>query len=330
MRRARWRLVLAIVPAVLAGCGGGGQHATDAPGAPDARPDAPPGCHFGEGGARPPDGGEVFVEYLSVDSDLHATYGASTLARAIAVFVDSQTPQYTTLPTPGQCENLVAQMGWPIYSGTPRTQLDLGALAIHGPTSSGTIATTSIPELTNSTDALGRAQDVYYQLVQPDAATLLAPDAVYSLAVSGTATIPGTTLDQSVYVPAMFQVSAPDLEDNGPLVAGTDYPVHWTPTSSTNVSPGPVIGFIWLLDTSGAPTFLCVADYNSGSFTIPGQTIADYKQLAQSRGLPGNQVILRRDVATHDGTWLPNGEPANCRFVDLVGVTSFEQLMNVN
>ena len=326
MRRALPLLALLMTAA----CGGGHPHATDATPIPDARPDAPGGCQLGEG-AYPPDGGDLFVEYLTVDSDLQTMYGASTLARVIAVFVDDQTPQRSTLPTPGQCENLVAQMGWPTYSGTPRTQLDVGDLTIQGPTSSGTIATTSILELTNSTDVLGRVQDVYYQLVRPDAAALLEADAPYDVTLSGTATIPGTTLDQPVYVPAMFQVSSPDLEDNGPLVAGTDYAVHWTPTASAGVPPNDlVLGLVWLLDTSGAPLFLCLADRSSGSFTIPGQVIADYKQLAQSRGLPSDQVILRRDAAARGVTWLPNGEPTNCRSLDLLGATSFEQLMNVN
>ena len=328
MRRALPLLALLLA----AGCGGGHSQPADAEPAPDApRPDA--GACSGDIAWE--DGGNLFVEYLTLDSELQGRYalpgGITTMARVLAVFVRDSTPEHATLPTPGQCENLTTAMGWPVYIGSPRIELDLGALSLHGANTAGTTATTTIPELMDSTDALGRAQDYYYQLVQPDASSLLAPDSAYTVSFAGTMTIPNGTFSQDVFVPAMFQVSQPDLEDDGPLVAGTDYRVYWTPTTSMNLPAGmDELAFVWLLDTSGAPLFLCIADRATGSFTIPGQTIADYKQVAQMRGMPANQVILRRDALVHERMRLPAVEPTNCRQLDLLGVTSFEQLMNVN
>ena len=276
------------------------------------------------------DGGQVLVEYVTLDSDLQAAFGlpggATTVARAIAFFLDAQTPSQVPFPPAGACTNLAVTHGWPLI-GSPRTELDLGMVALRGPNAAGTIATTLLPKLPAGTDALGRAQDVYYQLVQPNASDVLSPGASYTVNVFGSAMFPDTTFDSGIVLPAQFSVYSPALDDNGPLVAGTNTTVYWMPQTPTQVNP---TGLIWLEDVNGVPTHVCEVDYNAGLYTISGSMLTEYQQIAQARGLATNKLILRRDALVPNIVLLPNGEPNNPRALQLLAITSFEQLVDLN
>ena len=58
-----------------------------------------------------------------------------------AFFLADQTPQDNPLPTAGQCNNLVATKGWPIFIGTPHIELDVGTLALTGMNTAGAAIT---------------------------------------------------------------------------------------------------------------------------------------------------------------------------------------------
>src|SRR5690349_13608635 len=111
------------------------------------------------------DGGQVFFEYITYDSQLQATFGlpsgVTTQSRLTAFFLSDQIPEVNPLPTAGACNNLFATKGWPTFIGTPRTELDVGRLTVSG-MNSASAPTTLVPtELMNSIDDWGRAQDVY-------------------------------------------------------------------------------------------------------------------------------------------------------------------------
>ena len=277
------------------------------------------------------DGGQVLVEYVTLDSDLQAAAGlpagVTTVARVIAFFLDAQTPSQVPFPPAGVCMNLAVTQGWPLI-GSPRTELDMGMVALRGPNTAGTIATTLLPKLPAGTDALGRAQDVYYQLVQPNADDVLAPGATYTVNVFGTAMFPDTTFDSGIALPSQFSVYSPALDENGPFVAGNNTTIFWTPGPAP--SPSPPIGLIWLEDVDGVPTHVCETDYGAGLFTISGTTLTEYQQIAQARGLATNKLILRRDALVPNIVLLPNAEPNNPRALQLLAITSFEQLVDLN
>jgi hypothetical protein len=253
----------------------------------------------------------------------------------MAYFMDSQTPQANPLPAAGQCNNLVTTKGWPETVGSPHTDLDVGTLTISGKNTAGADVTIPVPKGTMPTDQIGRAHDIYYQSVVPDAPMNLKPNSSYSVKFTGSGTVPATTLPDALFLAENFTVKNPDLESNGPLIAGTDFPVEWNPATSTNQPPagqlvgGGVLGITWLVDTNGAPTHLCPVAHSDGHFTIPGQAITEYKAAAVARGTDPAHVILLRNAVVHQLVKLPNGEANNPRRVDMLTLLCWAQLMDV-
>jgi hypothetical protein len=284
-----------------------------------------------------PEGGQMVIEYMYLDTDLRAFFqlpaGVTTLNRVTAFFEDAQTPNNNPFPVPGQCNNLAATMGWPGYLGTSRTDLDVGTLTITGKNTAGADVSIPVQKTTGKKDAFNRLHDVFYQTAQPDAAMTLKPDSSYGIkfggSPAGAATqIPATTLDNALFLAASIDVSSPGHEDNGPMVAGTPFTVHWTDTPSANLPPGDEEQVItWLVGTNGAPTHMCPAKLSDKQFTIPGQAIAEYRQLAQLQGLDPNQVILLRNAVVHQIRRLPNGSTTNKRRIDFLTLNCWAQLM---
>jgi hypothetical protein len=131
-------------------------------------------------------------------------------------------------------------------------------------------------------------------------------------------------------MPNTFALSNPDIENNGPLVGGTDFTVHWTPATSANLPAGDSVqGITWLVDTTGVPTHVCPTAHSDGQFTIPGATINEYKTVAAARGNPTNKAILLRQALVHHLRRLPNDEPTNQRRIDMLSVWCFAQLVDV-
>ena len=61
--------------------------------------------------------------------------------RPASIELDKMTPEDNPLPTAGQCNNLIATKGWPMYQGTPKTDLDVGTLTF---TASEPVAITTL------------------------------------------------------------------------------------------------------------------------------------------------------------------------------------------
>lgn len=270
------------------------------------------------------EGGNLIFSSMTFDTELQqALSSPPTAVRAVAYFMDAQTPDVNPLPVAGQCNNLVATHGWPWFVGTPHLDLDVGTVAIAGP-----LGTLPVPRLPGGTDALGRHHDVFYQELEPNADAVIRPDASYTVQFGGSSTIPATTFTDALFVPARFDV--PDLESNGPLVAGTDFVARWTPATSTHLPPGDdVVGAVWLADANGSLTHLCVTLHSSGQFTIPGTAITELKQIAAARGTQTNRAIVVREALVHQLARLPNNEPDNQRRIDMIGAFSYAQLVDV-
>lgn len=283
------------------------------------------------------EGGNIIFEYIHLDTELQATFhlpaGVTTVNRVMAYFMNAQTPDENVLPTTDLCNNLVTTKGWPEYVGSPHTDLDVGTLTITGKNMVGADVMIDIPKLPAGTDDFGRSHNIFYQVTNQDASRFLQPDSAYTVKFGGSASIPATTFPDGLLLPADFQVSIPNLEDNGPLVAGTDYTAHWTPAASSNLpglSGSEVIGATWLMDTTGAPTHMCPTYHAAGQFKIPGSAITEYKDIAASRGLASNKVILLREALVSKVLKLPNGDANNQRRLDMLASISWMQLMDVN
>jgi hypothetical protein len=286
-----------------------------------------------------PEGGQVILEYIYLDTELQAAAGlppgVTTINRMVAFFEEHQTPEVNPFPMMGQCNNLVATKGWPGYIGSPHTDLDVGTLTVTGKNAAGTDMTLSLDKMPAGMDAFGRPHDVFYQKINPVADNFIKPDSAYAVKFGGSAAaattpIPATTFDGGLYLAAKFDVSNPGLEDNGPLVAGTNFTVHWTPTSSPGLPTGDVENVItWLVGTDNAATHMCIAPASAGQFTVPGTAIAEYQAIQKAKGLPFSKMILLRNGAVHQLRRLPNGETNNKRRIDLLTLMCWAQLMDV-
>ena len=286
-----------------------------------------------------PEGGQVTLEYMYLDSELQAFFklpaGITTLNRVTAFFENAQTPDSNVFPTPGKCNDLVATKGWPGYVGSPHTDLDIGTLTLTGKNAAGMDVSIPIEKKTAGTDNFGRPHDIFYQATNPVADMTLKPDSSYAVKLGGAPAgsavqVPATTLDNALFLSATFQVNNPGHEDNGPLVAGTAFTVHWTPVTSTNLPPGDEEQVItWLVGTNGAPTHMCPAKLADGQFTIPGDAITAYKAYQVAQSLPPTKMILLRNGVVHQIRRLPNGSTTNKRRIDMVTLNCWAQLMDV-
>jgi hypothetical protein len=183
-------------------------------------------------------------------------------------------------------------------------------------------------------DVMGRPHDIFYQSILLDAPQHQKPNSVYTVELGGTAELAPTVLEGAIVLPNRFTVN--DLEDDGPLIAGEDFVVEWTPAATTGfpsddpgVVGGDVLGVTWLADTtSSVPTHMCVALHSSGTFTIPGETIEEYRAIATARGTNPDQVIMLRNALVH--RMEPLQLDSNPRRIDMLGLVTYAQLMTVD
>jgi hypothetical protein len=282
------------------------------------------------------DGGNIILEQIHFDTELQSPPFSfpPTEGRVIAYFMNRHTPGINPLPIPGQCNNLEATKGWPLYvvpTSADREDLDIGALTIIGKNNADASVMIDVPKLPPGRDQLGRPHDVYYQVTKPIAAAFLKSDSTYTVKLGGAGIVPPTTFDNALVLTTDFMVTMPMIDGDGPLIPGQELTVKWLPATSSNLPPNTdLLGVVWLLDTMGAPTHLCPIPHSAGQFTITGAAITEYKTLAATRGLPTNKVILMRSALVHKLFPLPNGDPRNPRRIDMLGMMSWAQLMNVN
>ncbi len=244
--------------------------------------------------------------------------------------MNNATPEANPLPTPGQCNNLVSTKGWPAYIGSPHTDLDVGTLTITGKNAAGADVTNTIDKQPAGTDAFGRAHDIFYQKINPIADNFLKPDSAYTVKFGGSSTVAATTFDAGLYLAAKFDISSPGLDENGPLVAGTDFTVHWTPTTTPGLPTGDDEQVAtWLVMLNGQATHMCPTALNAGQMTIPGSAITEYKAIAQAAGMPTNKAILLRNGVVHQLRRLPNNSTTNKRRIDMLSLMCWAQLMDV-
>jgi hypothetical protein len=278
-----------------------------------------------------PEGGNILFEYIYFDTELSTALagGAKTVNRVIAYFMNSQTPEANPFPTPGKCFNFDANKGWPMFVGTPHEDLDIGDLTITGKNAADADVTIAVPKKPKGLDNIGRPHDIFYEIIQTDANKYLKFNSSYTVNFSGNGVVPATSMKDAIFLSADFTVKNPDLENNGPMKAGVDFPVEWNPVESSNLPMGSeVLGITWLVDSKGSPTHMCPVAHSAGQFTIPGATIAEYKQVAQARGADPTKVILLRNAVVHRLQRLPNGDEKNARRIDMLSVNCWAQLMS--
>lgn len=290
--------------------------------------------HGCEPGLSDPEGGNVIFEYIYFDSELAAGFGLptgiTTATRVMAYFMDSHDPNANPLPTPGVCNNLEATKGWPLYVSPNANELDVGTMSITGVKGDGSPSTIEVPKQPAGTDQIGRAHRTFYQTVIPDAAKSLKQDTAYTVKFGGAGTMPATTFQDAIFLSADFTVKNPDLNANGPLVAGTDFKVEWNPATSANLPEGDeVVSLIWLADAMARPTHVCPVPHSAGTFTIPGSAITESKAVAQARGAPTTKIILLRQAIVHKLSRLPGTATNNPRRIDMLSVNCWVQLMDL-
>jgi hypothetical protein len=299
-------------------------------------------CSAGSAAVTDPEGGGIIFEHITFDTQLQGAFklpaGEATATRVIAYFMSAQTPESNPLPMPGVCNNLETTKGWPLHVGTVHTDVDVGTLTIVGKNAAGADVSIDVPKQPKGVDQIGRAHDVFYQVVTPKASDLLKQDSFYDVKFGGSATVPATTFQQAIYLAADYpSVQNPDMENDGPLKAGVDFPVSWTVGNSVNKPPatqlvaGDVLGITWLVDMAGSPTHMCVVPANAQGFTIPGTAITEFKAAAAARGQPTDHLIMLRNAVAHQVVTLPltTGAATNKRRIDMVSLECWAQLMNV-
>jgi hypothetical protein len=299
-------------------------------------------CTQGGAAVTDPEGGSIIFEHMTFDTQAAMVFklptGVNTATRVMAYFMSAQTPELNPLPMAGKCNNLVATMGWPLYVGTPHTDVDVGTLTITGKNAAGTDVSIDVPKAptTEKTDQIGRPHDIFYQVVKPNAADNLKPDSFYDVKFGGSATVPAFTFKDAIYLAAGYELSAPGLEDNGPLVPGTDFTVHWTAENSANKPPATqlvaanILGVTWLLDVTGSPTHMCVGLASDGTFTIPGVAITEYKAIAAARGLDTGHAVMLRNAIAHQVVKLPlTAASTSKRRIDMISLKCYVQVMDV-
>jgi hypothetical protein len=288
-----------------------------------------------------PEGGNVILERMTLDTELQAAFklpaGQTTMTRVIGYFMSAHAPDSNPLPAPGVCTNLAANKGWPAYVASQRTDVDVGTLTFSGKNAAGADVSFEIPKQAKGSDQIGRPHDVFYQFLQPDVALLLKADSFYNVTFGGvTGGMPATTFPSAMYLAADHaSVQNPGIEDNGPLIAGKDFPVSWTPAPSPNKPPpadlvgGDVLGLTWLLDITGSPIHVCIVPASAGQFVIPGAIITEWKTVAASRGQPVNKMIMLRNAVAHQLVRLPTTDASNKRRIDMVSLECWAQVMDV-
>lgn len=281
-----------------------------------------------------PEGGNMLFEWVYYDTEMaaavHLPPGVTSVNRVIAYFMNHHAPERNPMPTRGTCTNLVTTQGWPAYVSRDREDLDVGELSITGQNTAGAGVTIVATKKPMGIDSIGRAHDVWYDATNLKGEDFLKANSSYTVQFGGAGVVPPTTFPDALFLAEDFTISSPDLEDNGPLAAGTDFTVHWSTTPSSNLPAGDeVLGVTWLMDSHGVPTHMCPELRSAGKFTISGSTIAEYKALATARGTNPNKVILLRNAIVHKVSPLPNGDPENPRRIDMMTVFCWAQLMDV-
>jgi hypothetical protein len=342
---ARLTTSILLSATALTACGDdGGNKLTDAAVIIDGTTPMVDACvGHGCGGTGPaaitdPEGGNIIFEHMTLDTQLQQVFmtgGAATQTRIMAYFMSAQTPNANPLPTPGICNNLETTKGWPAYVGSPHTDVDVGTLTITGKNAAGADVSMTIPKGTGPKDQIGRPHTVFYQFLQPKVDDLLKPDSFYTVKFGGVAGgMPATTFTDAIYLAGDYTaVMSPSIEDNGPLIAGQDFNVAWSPGVSANAPGGliggGVLGATWLLDVTGAPTHVCIVPATQGHYTIPGATITEYKAVATARGLDPTHLVMLRNAIGHQLVALPTTDAANKRRIDMVTLECWAQVMDV-
>jgi|GEM_PF-5684930 len=336
---------LLLSAAALTACGDDGNKATDAS-VIDGTPGvdacvghtcAPPGM----AAVTDAEGGNVVLEHMTLDTELQAFFklptGVTTQTRIMAYFMSAQTPDANPLPAPGVCTNLATTKGWPATVGMPHTDVDVGTLTIKGKNTAGADVSIDVPKQPKGNDQLNRPHDLFYQFLQPNADALLKSDSFYTVEFGGVAGgMPATTFKDAIYLSADYGgVMNPGIEDNGPLIPGTDFPVSWTPPNpvnkpaASNLVGGDILGVTWLVDLNGSPTHVCIVPASAGTFVIPGAAITEYKAAATARGTNPKKLIMLRNAIAHQVVRLPVTDSSNKRRIDMVTLACWAQLMDV-
>jgi hypothetical protein len=284
-----------------------------------------------------PEGGNIIFEYIYFDTQLQDVLlpntDFETATRVMAYFLESH-PE-SVLPMAGQCNNLETTDGWPLYVAPDAVEIDVGTVTITGVNTLDEPSTIPVPIQPAGTDQIGRPHDIFYQAVIPDAAEQQKPNSSYTVELGGAGDVVPTVMEDAIVLAGDFTVNDPDIEDDGPLVSGTDFPVAWTPGTTTgfpsddlDVVGGEVLGVVWLVDVTGKPTHMCPVLHSSGAFTIPGSAIEEYRAVATARGVSPDSMILLRNAIIHRLEELPNGDDPPRR-IDMLSVLCWAQLMNV-
>jgi hypothetical protein len=235
---------------------------------------------------------------------------------------------------------MYTQKMWPSWISTPRTQIDVGAMSISGKNTAGNPVTWQVPQMTNGTDDLGRKQDIWYQTILPNAGDYLAPNSSYTVSIAGNGgSVPATTFDVAapsnnnagLFLGNGITVNTPALNDNGPLVGGTDYTVHWTPSTASNLpaNDAPMVA-VWLVSTTGVAIEACMAPASQGQFTIPGATINEFKTVSTSIGADPTHALMLRNEIIGQVARLPDSAAAAPRRLDMTTINCWAQIVGVN
>jgi hypothetical protein len=276
---------------------------------PDARgPDATPPC---EVDFDSDDGGEVRVEYVTFTNPALAPGMRMNSARVFAFMMSNMEPGFFERPTPDACTDLSADDRWPLAQGPTREYVDPGQLII-----GGGIAPVNIPHNTAMADTLGRThnmQDFFYFGVN-DAATYFDPGGVHDVIFTGSDTWPAQIYDDQVYIPEDFTNTGPS-DTLIQFEADTPVTFTYTPGDNSNAPPGyEVSGVIGVVAPPMGPVMVCIDTDNSGSITIPAESVNRIRAL----GTSGN--VLKQNIAH---VVRPLSDGTVCRRLDLLGVRCY-------
>jgi hypothetical protein len=220
-----------------------------------------------------------------------------------AFFISRADPSFMPMPPPGVCYLPQDKQYWPTTLAPTRDYVDAGTVTVTLDLQHVTM--TAVPD---GIDTLGRQHSLFYGYLQPDADTVLPGGRSYTIAVSGSSSVPAMMMPDVIALPtAPVPVQPPAASPAAIMDPSQDYQVEMDAAPAP--PPGTMIANFLVFQTTSGPAMFCTDDQSEdGKFTVPAALIAS---------LPPQGTLVRARATQKVAGIQIDGQPA--RRLDLIG-----------